>query len=188
MVGLIDSVTATLAGTVIGGFIGLVGSLITLFVPRYLRTRGGIMVQTSRWELKLSENDPAVYIYKHSISMVNHMEINTAALDIRLVLKGGDKHPLVCTPTEVFGHQRLDVLNLPSGVPVNRDVGGEIAANVLQEHFGDPFEEASVGQVQLKGSWSTGKAFEHNVIPEGATNKSSSLQNPWLGPWYSRLL
>jgi hypothetical protein len=189
MVGLVDSVTATLAGTLIGGLIGVIGSLITLFVPRYLRTRGGITVQTSRWELKPSEDNPADYTCKLSIYMDNHMEITTAAQDIRLVLKRGENASLVCTPKEVYGHQRLDVLILPSHVPVNRDVKGKIDAKLLQEHFGDPFEETSVNQVQLTGSWSTGKALEHNVIPEGAANKSSSSSHSaWLGPWYSRLL
>jgi hypothetical protein len=179
MVGLIDSVSATLLGALIGGLIGVVGSLITLFVPRYLRTRGGITVQTSRWELEQS-NNPAAYSYKLSIYIVNHMEIDTAALDIQLVLKRGENDPLVCTPTEVFGHNRLDVLILPANFPVNRDVGGEIDAKLLQE--------TSVDQVQLKGFWATGKQFEHNVSPEGASDEPTRPHNPWLGPWYSRLL
>jgi hypothetical protein len=185
---LMNAVTATLVGALIGGLIGVFGSLITLFVPRYLSTRGDINLRTSRWELKPLEDNPAVYIYKLSIYMFNNMELNTAAQDIQLVLsKQGEHDPLVCTPTDVVDGYRLDSQVLPSRSAVNKDVGGEIDAAVLQEHFGDPFEETSVDEVGLKGFWPTGKPIMHKVSIQGVTNETPSSHRQWVGPWYSRL-
>ena len=181
-----SAVTATLLGAVLGGMIGLAGSLIGLFGPRYLRTRGEIRLRTSRWE---AHQDPAAYTYKLSIYMFNEMEIDTAAQDVHVLLgKHGDSEPLVSTPTKaVEPYYRLDSVALPSRASINRDVVGKIGTDILTEHFGDSSEEMSIKWVWSKGFWPTGKEFLHEVITDGTVNGRSSKHKQWLGPWYKQI-
>src|SRR5215210_769568 len=102
-----SDVVATLLAALLGGIIGLAGSvvggLVGLFGPRYLRTRGDLRIRTSRWELKPSGNqaDSAAYIYKLSIYLYNDMEIDTAAQDVQVILGNlVDSDLLVSTPKE----------------------------------------------------------------------------------------
>jgi hypothetical protein len=169
-----SAVTATLLGAVLGGMIGLAGSLIGVFVPRYLRTRGEIRLRTSRWE---AHQNPAAYTYKLSIYMFNEMEIDTAVQDVQVLLgkHGDDSEPLVSTPTAaVEPYYRLDSVDLPSRASINRDVEGTIAIDRLTQHFGDFSEEMSIEWVWLKGSWPTGKEFLHEVNTDGTVKCRSS--------------
>jgi hypothetical protein len=169
-----SAVTATLLGAVLGGMIGLAGSLIGLFGPRYFRTRGEIRLRTSRWE---ADQDPTAYTYKLSIYMFNEMEIDTAVQDVQVLLgkHRDDSEPLVSTPTEaVEPYYRLDSVALPSRASINRDVVGKIATDILTENFGDSSEEMSIKWVWLKGVWPTGKEFLHKVITDGTVNDRST--------------
>jgi hypothetical protein len=169
-----STVAVTLLGAGVGGVIGLAGSLIGVFVPRYLRTRGEIRLRTSRWE---DDRDPAAYTYKLSIYMFNEMEIDTAVQDVQVLLgkHGDDSEPLVSTPTAaVEPYYRLDSVDLPSRASINRDVVGKIATDRFTQYFGNSSEEMSIKWVWLKGLWPTGKEFLHEVITDGTVKRRSS--------------
>jgi hypothetical protein len=117
----VDVVTATLLGALLGGLIGMagsvVGALVELLGPRYLRTRGDIKLRTSRWELEYlpeTSSQPAAFHYHLSIHMSNEMEVDTAAQDVQMVLRSQGEN-LAVTRGGRKGRERRDWYRHPQG-------------------------------------------------------------------------
>jgi len=144
-------------GGIVGGLLGLLSSQAALFVARYLRERGEVVIEVKGWigssrtsfpngnisQATARELDSASEQRQFEVRVRNTKDVSVSLWDFSVVLSRGGQQVYSLDAHDTISELRLDLLNIPAQEAVLRVVRisvSESAEKLRQAYDADKVE------------------------------------------------
>jgi hypothetical protein len=148
---------ADLIGVMVGGVIGVLGSVVAQYVSRHLRTQGELHCEVNAWT---GGNIGAFKEELHfEVKVFNEKDVGIGLWDISIVFCRSGEEPVSFRPKFGADGRSVDLLNIPSRIPMSWTMGIEAQAGPL-------LAVRKADKVEFRGRFPGGQPFQKDMTPQ----------------------
>jgi hypothetical protein len=164
---------ADLVGVLVGGVIGVLGSVVAQYVARHLRTQGELHSEISAW------TGSDVGAFKEELhfeaKFFNEKEVGVALWDICVVFCSGVEELVSLKPKLTADGHVVDMLNIPSRVPMSWTMGIQVkGAPLLAVRKAD--------KVEFRGRFPGGQPFKKDMTLQNIDDVNKTRKHLGVSP------